>query len=114
MKPETPENPDAAPDEFSREPKASASAEGRDAQTARREDAATRGRGDTEKPRRGESTAEKKDRSDRKGPAEPPQPRDVVDGIPDRSSRRQPWKYIVLGAIFLAWLALLIYFAAAK
>ena len=66
-----------------------------------------------------------KDQADRKGsadgrgrgsrkPADPPQPRDVVDGIPDRSSRRPAWKYIVLAAIFLGWLALLIYFAAAN
>ena len=44
-------------------------------------------------------------------PAAPeiPQPVDVVDGIPDRSARRPLWKYILIGVLFLAWVAFLVY-----
>jgi len=37
-----------------------------------------------------------------------PGPTDAVDGIPDRSKNRSPWKYAVLGGLFLAWVAFLI------
>jgi len=36
-------------------------------------------------------------------------PVDVVDGIPDRAAKRPIWKYLVLLAIFLAWVGFLIY-----
>ena len=42
--------------------------------------------------------------------AEPPpipEPRDVVDGIPDRAARRPVWKYVLLAAAFAAWLGVL-------
>ena len=39
----------------------------------------------------------------------PPEPVDVVDGIPDRAARTPAWKYIVIAAIFLAWVAFLVY-----
>ena len=38
-----------------------------------------------------------------------PQGRDVVDGIPDRSARSPVWAYLLLAAVFLAWLAFLVY-----
>jgi hypothetical protein len=38
-----------------------------------------------------------------------PQPVNRVDGIPDRSTRPALWKYLLLVAIFLAWVAFLIY-----
>lgn len=51
-------------------------------------------------------------RQDRPAPA-PPQPVDVVDGIPDRSGRPAAWKYVFLAGAFVAWVAFLIYCAAA-
>ena len=42
----------------------------------------------------------------------PPEPVNVVDGIPDRSERTPAWRYVVLAAVFLCWLAFLIYCAA--
>ena len=39
----------------------------------------------------------------------PPEPIDVVDGIPDRSPRRRLWVCLVLALVFLAWLAFLIF-----
>ena len=39
---------------------------------------------------------------------EAPPPVDVVDGIPDRTSRQAVWKYAVLALIFAAWVAVLI------
>jgi hypothetical protein len=47
-------------------------------------------------------------RDARKAP-EPPEPVDAVDGIPDRSSNPAAWKYLLLAAIFLAWVAFLVY-----
>lgn len=44
---------------------------------------------------------------------EVPDPVDVVDGIPDRSSRPRGWKYAALAAVFIGWLAFLIYCALA-
>ena len=38
-----------------------------------------------------------------------PTPVDVVDGIPDRSRHRPRWKYVALAAVFLAWVAVLLY-----
>lgn len=40
-------------------------------------------------------------------------PVDVVDGIPDRSPRPATWKYILIGAIFAAWVGVLVYFLVA-
>jgi hypothetical protein len=37
------------------------------------------------------------------------EPVDVVDGIPDRAARAAWWKYLLLAAIGLAWLAVLVY-----
>jgi hypothetical protein len=42
-------------------------------------------------------------------PPQPTEPRDVIDGIPDRAASRPVWKYVLIGMIFLAWLAFLIY-----
>ena len=39
----------------------------------------------------------------------PSEPIDVVDGLPDRSSRPSLWKYLALLLVFLAWVAALIY-----
>lgn len=44
------------------------------------------------------------------GPQLPP-PVDVVDGIPDRSASRPRWKLLLLAAIFVVWLAFLIWVA---
>ena len=38
-----------------------------------------------------------------------PEAIDVVDGVPDRSRRGSPWKYIALLAAFVGWIALLVY-----
>ncbi|MCD6377535.1 MAG: hypothetical protein J7L99_01650 [Planctomycetes bacterium] len=35
-------------------------------------------------------------------------PVDVIDGIPDRTSRPSWWKYAILAGIFLAWVGFLI------
>jgi len=35
-------------------------------------------------------------------------PVDVIDGIPDRTSRSSWWKYAILAGIFLAWVGFLI------
>ncbi|HUT02094.1 MAG TPA: hypothetical protein VM031_06540 [Phycisphaerae bacterium] len=45
--------------------------------------------------------------------AERPRPVDVVDGIPDRCRQASRWQYVAIGAVFLAWVAFLIYCAAA-
>jgi hypothetical protein len=39
----------------------------------------------------------------------PPCPIDVVDGIADRAARPAKWKYVLIGLIFLAWVAFLLY-----
>ena len=41
--------------------------------------------------------------------APPPDPVDVVDGIPDRSAPQPAWKYAMLAAIMLGWMAFLLY-----
>ena len=43
----------------------------------------------------------------------PPEPIDVVDGLPDRSANPALWKYLTLLGIFLAWVAILIYIQVA-
>ena len=39
----------------------------------------------------------------------PPEPIDMVDGIPDRQAVRPRWKFLVLAAVFAAWIAFLLY-----
>lgn len=39
---------------------------------------------------------------------EPPQPVDVIDGIPNRSAHRPLWKYLLVAAAFLAWCGILV------
>lgn len=39
----------------------------------------------------------------------PPEPVDLVDGIPDRAARAPLWRYLLLAAIALAWGAVLVY-----
>ena len=40
---------------------------------------------------------------------QPPQPVDVVDGVPDRAENPPKWKYFALLGIFAAWVAFLVY-----
>ncbi len=54
-------------------------------------------------------SAETKDNA----PDPPPAPVNVVDGVPDRSPRRAVWKLLALLGAFVAWLAVLVYVAAA-
>jgi len=42
-----------------------------------------------------------------------PQPVSVVNGIPDRRERTPNWMVLAIAGAFLAWLAFLIYCAAA-
>jgi len=42
-----------------------------------------------------------------------PPPVNVVDGIPDRAEHAPLWKYLAVAGVFLAWLAFLVYCAAA-
>jgi hypothetical protein len=42
-------------------------------------------------------------------PAPVPTPVDAVDGIPDRQANPPKWKYVIVVAVFLVWLAFLIY-----
>jgi hypothetical protein len=51
------------------------------------------------------------DKATARGRVRPPV--NVQDGIPDRSARPVAWKYVVLAAIFLGWVAFLIYCALA-
>jgi hypothetical protein len=37
------------------------------------------------------------------------EPVNVVEGIPDAAPKKPAWVYLVLGGIFLAWLAFLTY-----
>lgn len=37
-----------------------------------------------------------------------PEPVDVVEGVPDRSSDPALWKYLALAVIFVAWVCLLL------
>ncbi len=37
----------------------------------------------------------------------PPEPRDVVDGMPDRAANRPLWKYLLIAGVFVAWLGVL-------
>lgn len=43
------------------------------------------------------------------GEVKPALPVDVVDGIPDRSSKRGRWIYLLVAIIFCVWVAVLIY-----
>ncbi|HUU94564.1 MAG TPA: hypothetical protein VM487_02405 [Phycisphaerae bacterium] len=43
------------------------------------------------------------------GAAQPAEPVDVVDGIPDCAARRPAWKYVLIALVFLAWAAFLLY-----
>ncbi len=38
-----------------------------------------------------------------------PEAVDVVDGIPDRAAQKARWKWVLIGAVCLGWMALLIY-----
>lgn len=38
-----------------------------------------------------------------------PEPVDVVDGIPDRRAKPSRWAYVLIAAVFVAWLAFLVY-----
>ncbi len=38
----------------------------------------------------------------------PPTPKDVIDGIADRSANRPLWKYLLVAAVFVAWLGVLV------
>lgn len=42
-----------------------------------------------------------------------PDPVDMTDGIPDRCQEPARWKLLLIAVIFLAWLSLLVYCAAA-
>ncbi len=35
-------------------------------------------------------------------------PKDVIDGIADRIANRPLWKYLLVAAVFVAWLGVLI------
>jgi hypothetical protein len=39
----------------------------------------------------------------------PPEPVNVIDGVPDRSEKRGKWKIVVILAVFAAWVAFLVY-----
>ncbi len=54
------------------------------------------------------------DKSNAKEPPAPPEPLDMVDGIPDRAATRPVWKLILIVAIFLVWMAFLVYCLTAK
>lgn len=41
--------------------------------------------------------------------AQPAEPVDVVDGIPDRQADPPRWKLLALAGVFLAWIAFLLY-----
>ena len=44
-----------------------------------------------------------------KKPVEAPEPVNVVDGIPDRSTHSGTWAYLIVAAVFVAWVAFLVY-----
>jgi len=51
-------------------------------------------------------------RQTRKSPnaaPQPPEPVDVVDGIPDRSPTAPRWKLVVILLVFLAWVGFMLY-----
>ena len=39
---------------------------------------------------------------------QPTEPVNLIDGIPDRSTRRAVWKYVLIIAVFLFWLGVLV------
>ncbi|KPK86572.1 MAG: hypothetical protein AMJ81_00970 [Phycisphaerae bacterium SM23_33] len=46
-------------------------------------------------------------RSTRDQASQPPEPVDVVGGVPDHSANPALWKYLVLAGIFVLWVCLL-------
>ncbi|MFW5732190.1 MAG: hypothetical protein ACOCZU_03175 [Planctomycetota bacterium] len=52
-------------------------------------------------------------RSDGRETKDVPTPVDTVDGIPDRAISPPRWRFVLLGVIFICWIAFLIYVAAA-
>ena len=56
-------------------------------------------------------TKDRKDKkpSDRSDAPRPADPVDVADGIPDRSANCPLWRYLVLGAVFVAWIIFMVY-----
>jgi hypothetical protein len=42
-------------------------------------------------------------------PLQAPDPVDVVDGMPARSPARPAWRYLLMAAAYLGWLAFLVY-----
>jgi len=44
---------------------------------------------------------------------QPTGPVNCIDGIPNRSTNPAAWKYVLIGLIFLAWVAFLLYCAFA-
>lgn len=46
------------------------------------------------------------DKNDKPVPIDPV---NVADGIPDRSENCRAWQYLVLGAVFAAWIAFMTY-----
>ena len=52
-------------------------------------------------------TKRKKDKQRRTG--RPAEGAGAADGIPDRTEKPAKWKYLLLGAVFVAWLAFLVY-----
>ena len=52
-------------------------------------------------------------KTSRQDNVQPCKPIDVVDGIPDRAAHVSVWKCVLMGMVFAAWLAFLIYCALA-
>ena len=50
----------------------------------------------------------KSDASSRESKTSIPEPVDVIDGVPDRSGKAHPWKYLAVAAVFLAWIGFLV------
>jgi len=53
--------------------------------------------------------AREKQKAAKENPVEPAEPVDVVDGLADHSRNPAAWKYMLLAAIFILWVALLIW-----
>ena len=41
--------------------------------------------------------------------SQPADPVDIADGIPDRQSKPQRWRWLVIAAVLALWIAFLIY-----
>ncbi len=52
------------------------------------------------------------EKSDGQETRDVPTPVDTVDGIPDRAVDPPRWRLVLLGVIFVCWIAFLIYVAA--